>query len=489
MSSVNLVLKTSDLQTTNLEKVIASNTPVYRNIDPPTIETVLTSTYGLRCLAYDSNGFLYVGGNGFIQKYVDNSLIFFAGNGTSGYSGDGGQASNALIGITTDIKFDSNGNLFFCDFNYHVIRRIDINGIITTITGNGTAGTTQNGIQANTALLNQPHSLIFDQNDNIYFSSYGNKVINKIDTTGIITTIAGTSATSGFTSNTFSTPTQLDFDKNENYLFVADRFNNAIRKVDLNSGVITTVAGNGNNGSSGDGSQATSALLSAPVAVAIDLDGNIIIGEYRKVRKVDLNGVITTIAGTGNSGNTDGKAIDATIGQVYKLLINSIGNIILADLGNNSIRKIIIKEQIQIITLQQPLLWPVNLESLLCHMYDEYDKFQICLQYVAGNVSTTRPQNLNILLSGLPFTLEYKFNSNNRSTITLANIKIDTDTFYQQYSLLQYHTFTSQAIANILINITNMDNDIINETFFNSLIFSFNIIGDPNCKKKISRLL
>jgi hypothetical protein len=102
------------------------------------------------------------------------------------------------------------------------------------------------------------------------------------------------------------------------------------------------VAGNGTNGSSGDGFNAVDAILSAPVAVEVDLDGNIFIGEFRKIRKVDLNGIITTISGTGNAGNTGdgGNAIDATFAQVYKLLFDSTGNLLIADLPNKSIRKI-----------------------------------------------------------------------------------------------------------------------------------------------------
>jgi hypothetical protein len=313
-------------------------------LDNPIIDTILTDTQygGFRCLIYDSKGVLYVGGDGFIQKYVNNTLISVIGNGTIGYSGDGGQGSNALIGNVRGIQFDSKGNLFFSDTVNHVIRRMDINGIITTIAGTGTSGTTTNGIQANTALLNAPYSLIFDQNDNMYFSDFGNLVINKIDTTGIITTIAGTSGTSGYTSTTFKNPAQIAFNKNQTFIFVADRFNNAIRKVDINSGVVTTVAGNGSNGSSGDGGLATSALLSAPLAMNIDLDGNIIIGEYPKLRIVDLNGIITTIAGTNNPGNTGdgGFAIDATFGFISNIMFDSIGNILVADIANKSIRKI-----------------------------------------------------------------------------------------------------------------------------------------------------
>jgi sugar lactone lactonase YvrE len=311
----------------------------------PIIDTILTDTIydGFYCFSYDSNGTLYVGSTGIIQKYVNNSFITVIGNGTSGYSGDGGQGTAALMSVIRDIKFDSNNDLYFTDYGNHAIRKLNISsGIITTIAGNGTAGSTTNGIQANTALLKNPHSIIFDQNDNLYFSSYGNKIINKIDTTGVITTIAGTSGTSGFTSTTFNTPTQIVLSNDKNSLYVADRFNNAIRKVDLNSGVISTVAGNGTNGSSGDGFNAVDAILSAPVAVEVDLDGNIFIGEFRKIRKVDLNGIITTISGTGNAGNTgDGaNAIDATFGQIFKIIFDSIGNLLIGDLGNKSIRKI-----------------------------------------------------------------------------------------------------------------------------------------------------
>jgi len=323
------------------------DTPKRIKLDNPTIDTILTDTqYGYyKGMAY-SKGVIYVGGDGFIEKYVNDTLITIIGNGTFGYSGDGGQGSNALIGDVRGIQFDSKGNLFFTDFDNHVIRKVDINGIITTIAGTGTSGTNTDGIEAKSALLKNPQSLIFDQNDNMYFSSYGNQVINKIDTTGIITTVAGTSGTSGFTSTTFNGPTQLSFDKNESFLFVADRFNNAIRKVDINSGDITTVAGNGLNGTDGDGGLATDAKLSAPVALNIDSDGNIIIGEYRKVRKVDLNGIITTIAGTGGGGNSGdgGNPIDATFGQVYKLALESIGNILVLDLSNKSVRQITLYE-------------------------------------------------------------------------------------------------------------------------------------------------
>jgi hypothetical protein len=468
MSSVNLVLKTSDLQTTNLEKVIASNTPVYRNIDPPTIETVLTSTYSLRCVAYDSNGIIYVGGNGFIQKYVNNSLIFFAGNGTEGNSPDGGQASNSLIGQVRGISFDSKGNLFFTDFSNSLIRRIDINGVLTTISQTRT-----------------PYGLIIDKNDNIYFSSYYDYAIYKIYTTGNITLIAGTYDQRGFSSSQFYGPRQIEFNKNQTFIYVVD-FNETIRKVDFNSGFIFTVAGTGNRGISGNGNQATSATLNGAIGVTFDFDDNIFIAEQKTLRKVDLNGIITFISGnyslSGNSGD-GGNIVDATFNYLAGLRTDLQGNILVVDNYNKNIRRIILKEQIEIITLQLPLFWQVNMESLLGNMYNQFDRFKICPQYMAGSTESTK--NLVVKLSGLPFQYVYNLGGKNNSTITIGTIK--DKSFYSSYSLSPYYNFTRQAMANILIEFYDLENNVKDNTNIDC-IFSFNIIGDENFKK-IYRLL
>ena len=316
---------------------------------PLTINTLLVCTqYGVNCQRYNSAGVLYFCGNGIVQTYYNNVITTVIGNGTVGYSGDGSQAINARIGVNKGINFDSRGNIYITDSTNHVIRKVDIvSGIITTIAGtSGISGNTGNGGQAISALLNQPHSLILDQNDNVYFSCYGSKIINRIDTNGVLTNIAG-NGSSGYTGNggqallaTFASPAQLFLNQSTGCLYVADRFNNAIRKIDLNSGIITTVAGNGNNGSSGDGGSATSALLSAPLNVELDRNGNIYIGEYQKVRKVDLNGIITTIAGTGTSGDTGdgGLPSNASFGQVYNIVFDLTGNLIITDFANKKIR-------------------------------------------------------------------------------------------------------------------------------------------------------
>jgi hypothetical protein len=312
------------------------------------INTLLTDSSSIYCQRYNKNGILYFYAEGILKTYNSNTFTTIAGNGTLGFSGDGGQAINALLGVCRGLDFDSAGNIYMTDSTNHIVRKIDIStGIISTFAGvAGTAGNTGDNGQASSATLNFPFGLIIDSNNNVYFSDYTSYVIKKIDTNGIITTIAG-NGTSGCTgdggdalSATFKTPTQLFLDENTNFLFVADRFNNAIRKIDLNTRIITTIVGNGTNGSSGDGGQATSALLSNPTGVVLDALGNIYIGEFRKVRKVDLSGIITTIAGTGNGGYSGdgGDPLSATFGQVYNIILDTTGNILIADLANKNIR-------------------------------------------------------------------------------------------------------------------------------------------------------
>ena len=145
---------------------------------PLTINTLLVCTqYGVNCQRYNSAGVLYFCGNGIVQTYYNNVITTVIGNGTVGYSGDGSQAINARIGVNKGINFDSRGNIYITDSTNHVIRKVDIvSGIITTIAGtSGISGNTGNGEQAISALLNQPHSLILDQNDNVYFSCYGDR--------------------------------------------------------------------------------------------------------------------------------------------------------------------------------------------------------------------------------------------------------------------------------------------------------------------------
>ena len=313
-----------------------------------TINTLLTTPDVCEFARYDSNGRLYFSYPGFIKYYYNNITTNVAGNGTLGFSGDGGLASSAQVGTCRGINFDSAGNIYFADINYSVIRKIDIvSGIITTIAGTGgTSGNTGIGGQAKSALLFGPHDLIFDSNNNMYFSDRQNNRIDKIDTNGVITTITGT-GTSGYTGDggqaslaAVYQPTQLFLNETTKTLYFLDSLNNVARKIDLTSGIITTFAGTGVSSSTGDGGQATLATFNTTRGMVLDIAGNIYISDNTKIRKVDTNGFITTVVGTGASGNTGdgGLPTSATLTYVYYLTFDSNHNLIISDYSGRRVR-------------------------------------------------------------------------------------------------------------------------------------------------------
>jgi hypothetical protein len=303
-------------------------------------------------IQYDSNNNLYFNKRGIIQTYINDIFTTIAGNGTRGFSGDGGQAVDALIGDVRGIAFDSTGNLFFTDYDNNVIRRIDtVSGIITTVAGNGVKGNSGSGGLATSASLSGPQGLIIDLNDNLFFSCFLGNVINKVDSNGILTTIAG-NGTGGFsgdggqaTSALITFPSQIALYQND--LYFADGGNYRIRKINLNSGIISTVVGTGISSNTGDGGQATSATISNPRALIFDKNGNMYIGATESLRKVDINGIITTFAGNGISGNSGdgGLPSNASLSYIYTLALDLVGNLIINDINNINIRKINLGEQ------------------------------------------------------------------------------------------------------------------------------------------------
>ena len=271
-----------------------------------------------------------------------------AGNGISGFSGDGGLATNAQI-YATRVTADNSNNFYFSDRSNYRIRKIMNNGIITTIAGDGTIGFSGDGGLATNAQLNSPWGVAVDKNGVIFIADTKNHRIRKISNNGIITTIAGNgiqgfSGDGGLATNAqLKSPYGVAVDKN-GVIFIADTHNDRIRKVTTN-GVITTVAGNGNRGFSGDGGQATNAQLNQPSDVAVDLNGNIYICEWgnHTIRKVATNGVITTIAGNGIAGfSGDGNiATNAQLNQPDGVAVNSNGVVFIADAKNHRIRKVV----------------------------------------------------------------------------------------------------------------------------------------------------
>jgi sugar lactone lactonase YvrE/predicted secreted protein len=272
------------------------------------------------------------------------------------YEGDGVAATDAPIYLPRGVAVDAAGNLFLADASNNRVRRVDARtGLISTVAGNGTAGYSGDGGLATAAEINNPGGLVLDGAGNLYFVDSNNFAIRRVDAvSGIITTVAGTPEVSGYSGNggpatsaklSFSDGTGgLAFDTVWN-LYIADTGNSAIREVSAATGYISTVAGTGVAGYNGDNILATAAQLSGPANISIGSDGSLYIADQsnQRVRKVTAaTGMITTIAGNGTKGYSgDGSlATSAEVNAPASVLLDPAGNIYIADSGNNRIRKI-----------------------------------------------------------------------------------------------------------------------------------------------------
>ncbi|NWF93671.1 MAG: hypothetical protein HXY46_12185, partial [Syntrophaceae bacterium] len=314
----------------------------------PATEAQLGTPIGV---TVDALGNLYIAdfGNSMIRRVDTNGIITrVAGTGIWGYSGDGGPATQAKLNFPYDIKVDPLGNLYIADLDNHRIRKVDTNGIITTIAGTGRGGYSGDGGPAIQAQLYSPMGIALDCSGNLYIGEFNNHRIRKVDTNGIITTIAGTGMP-GYSGDggpaiqaKMWNPTGLTVDCLGN-LYFSDEGNSRIRKVDT-KGTITTIAGNGLWGYSGDGGLATKAMLGSLYGVALDNSGNLYIAQrdFGRIRKVDTEGIITTVAGNGYSGYSGdgGPPIEARLNNPYGVAVDGGGNLYIADEINSRIRKV-----------------------------------------------------------------------------------------------------------------------------------------------------
>ncbi|MEI8280291.1 MAG: hypothetical protein WCG87_11050, partial [Bacteroidota bacterium] len=267
--------------------------------------------------------------------------------GQYGFSGDNGAATAALLNKPAGVAVDTFGNVYISDALNNRIRKINSAGIISTIAGNGTAGYNGDNIAATTAQLNNPSGIFVDSIGVLYIADNGNNRVRMVSLTGVITTIAG-NGTAGYNGDNISPSTAelngpTNVFKNQNGVYITDRNNNRIRLVG-NGNIITTVAGNGTTGYTGDNGPALSATLNSPAGITIDASNNLYIADYGNncIRKVTFSGTITTIAGNGTQGNSGdgGQATLATLNSPIDVCINSNGNLYIADSGNFIIRTI-----------------------------------------------------------------------------------------------------------------------------------------------------
>jgi uncharacterized protein (TIGR03437 family) len=304
--------------------------------------------YNPSCVAVDSAGNLYIcdSENYRVRKVSNGVITTVAGNGTPGHSGDSGPATNAQLNGVSGIAVDSAGNLYIADEFNNRVRKVS-NGVITTVAGDGTPGFSGDSGPAISAELNGPSAVAVDSAGNLYICDAGNSRVREVSN-GTITTLVGT-GTAGYTGDNgpaatagVSYPSGVAVDSVGN-IYICDSGNDTVREI--SNGVIATVAGNGTPGFSGDNGPATGAQLAQPKGIAVNSAGDLLIADFGndRIRQV-ANGVITTVAGTGTYGfsGDGGPAVSAQFDIPEGVAAGPAGSVYIADLGNGRIRELVV---------------------------------------------------------------------------------------------------------------------------------------------------
>lgn len=298
----------------------------------------------------DNRGNLYIADTGQyrVRKVApDGTITTVAGTGIAGYSGDQGPATSAMLYDPYDVAVDSVGNLYICDTSNNVIRKVDLNGTITTVAGTGVAGYSPDGV-ATSVRLNAPQAIAIDSGDGLYIADTGNQLVRRLYN-GMILTIAGVPQRTGFSPDG-TRATQAYLNRPEgvavdafNNVYISDTFNHLVRIASAATGTVSTLAGTGVAGYNGDNQPATSTSLNFPVGVAVDSAGAVYIADTNnyRIRKV-VKGTITTLAGTGdNAYYGDGRLSTSAAVSAFGVALDQAGNVFIADNNNNRVRVIL----------------------------------------------------------------------------------------------------------------------------------------------------
>jgi streptogramin lyase len=292
-------------------------------------------------LALDAAGNLYIAdqGNSVIRKMdITGMVSTFAG--TAGLPGSiNGTDTTASFNKPFGVATDASGNIYVADAGNNQVRKITPAGVVSKFAGTGAAGAA-NG--TDTATFNSPLGVAVDGSGNVYVADYGNDLIRKISTAGVISTLAGTGATGADngagTAATFNLPESVAVDASGN-VYVADNGNNLIRKI-TPAGVVSTLAGSGTVGSAnGTG---TAASFNSPFGIAVDGTGNVYVADAgnNQIRKISAAGVVTTFAGSGAKGANNATGAAASFNTPSGVAVDALGNVYVADENNNLVRKI-----------------------------------------------------------------------------------------------------------------------------------------------------
>jgi len=310
----------------------------------PAVSAYLSYPYGL---ALDAAGDLYIadtGNNRIREITTDGNINTVAGNGTGDYAGDGGPATSAEIRSPWGVAVDAHGNLFIADTYNQRIREVTPDGTMTTVAGGG--GDSSDGVQAKTAYIDYASGVGVDAAGGLAIGSTNTRLIRRVTPAGIISTVAGNGST-GYagdggpaTNAEFGYSFGVAVDRSGNY-YISDQNNEMVRKVGPD-GIISTVAGTGVLGDSGDGGQASAAELTYPEGLAVDSHGNLYIAAGLRIRMVATDGTISTVAGNGSGAfsGDGGPALNAGMRYPQGVAVDSKGIIYIADTYDHVIRKV-----------------------------------------------------------------------------------------------------------------------------------------------------
>ncbi|WP_165395747.1 RICIN domain-containing protein [Streptomyces albidoflavus] len=348
MSSGDAAAGGGEETTPTISTVVGTGAAGFKGEGEPAATAQVNGPYGV---TVDDTGTLYFSDyhNHRVRKVTtDGRVSTVAGTGRAGAGGDGGPALSAQLNCPREVAVDASGTVYVADCENHRVRKITPDGQISTVAGTGRAGFSGDGGPATSAQLNKPFGLLLDSTGVLYIADWGHDRLRKVTADGVISTIAGTGAAAyggddgPAVKAHLRAPYAMVLDSSD-ALYIADASNHRVRVI-TPDGVIRTFAGTGVAGFGGDGGPAASAQLNRPQGLAMDSTGALYVADHsnHRVRKITPDGLISTVAGTGQAGFAGDGALasSAQLRQPHSLAVDRVDALYIADHANHRVRKL-----------------------------------------------------------------------------------------------------------------------------------------------------